>query len=82
MKPFGLYAFQALELADAGARPPAAGNPPDAEPLSPAPSREEIAAAWRRWGERDGAATVTAAPGETPSGRGRGLSLPAPRTGI
>jgi Zn-dependent M28 family amino/carboxypeptidase len=74
------YVLEALELAAASSRHTAA-DAPDDDALSPRPSREEIAAAWRRWARRDDA-EVAGGTADTDTPRRRGLGLPAPRTGI
>ena len=74
------YMLEALELATAAARPRRQAAMADDEDLSPRPSREAIAAAWRSWAERDqlsGAAEFTITPGGRVAGR-RGLALSAP----
>jgi hypothetical protein len=72
MKPLGhLFALVAIDLARASDATPPEPTTPDE--LTRTVSREEIAAAWRRWA----AAEET----EPRPGR-RGLSLPAPRPGI
>ena len=75
------YVLEALELAAPSGRHSAIAAGPDDDALSARPSREEIAAAWRRWGERDEEAAADATSGAE-TGRRRGLGLPAPRTGI
>ena len=73
MKPLGhVFLLAALDLARASDATPAHPSAPEGE-LGSSPSREEIAAAWRRWAEADGATR------EPPR---RGLGLPAPRPGI
>jgi hypothetical protein len=70
MKPLGhLFALAALELAGA-AEPARASVATSPDNLSAEVSREDIAAAWRRWAEAD---RIPARPGR------RGLALPAPR---
>jgi len=74
------YVLEALELAAASSRHPAAAAP-DNDLLSPRPSPEEIAAAWHRWGSRRDAAERTDAPEDAAELR-RGLGLPIPRTAV
>jgi hypothetical protein len=71
MKPLGhLFILAALDLARASDAGPS--RPTTDDELTPPPSREEIAAAWRRWAEADRG---------QPRPAGRGLTLPAPRPG-
>jgi hypothetical protein len=74
------YVLEALELAAASSRHPVPAAPDDGA-LSPRPSREEIAAAWHRWGSRrdDGEATHRPTDADAPR---RGLGLPVPRSGF
>jgi hypothetical protein len=76
------YALEALELAAAsGRRRAVAAAPPD-DDLSPRPSREESAAAWRRWAARGDTRTATDLPADGQPGRRGRSSVPVPRTGI
>lgn len=75
------YVLEAFELARSQADGRTGATVPD-EALSARPSREDIALAWRRWGLAEHVGEGVSTPTDGGSHRGRGLALPAPRTGI
>lgn len=76
------YVLEALDLAAASGRRRPVAAAPQEDDLSPQPSRDEIAAAWRRWAALGDSRTATDLAADAQQRRRGRANLPVPRTGI